>query len=34
MLSLSYKLKYNKMEHITLMEKRIGAEWLRCGLPK
>ena len=26
MLNLSYKLKYNKMEHITLMEKRIGAD--------
>jgi hypothetical protein len=26
MLSLTYKLKYNKMEHITLMEKRIGAD--------
>jgi hypothetical protein len=26
MLILSYKLKYNKMEHITLMEKRIGAD--------
>ena len=26
MLSLSYKLKYNKMEHITFLEKRIGAD--------
>lgn len=25
-LSLSYKSKNNKMEHITLMEKRIGAD--------